>query len=158
MENSAVRLDRGCAIEKKRWDAMEGVCWLWGISWWWLGRPLNHVCGRGGGVLGQKSETAPCGSIAVAPLGNAVGGDGQGGWVTEGEVVMMARAINQPHRQGEGLGAEYPKLSRRGSVSVLLCQTAREGGKGRWLGGLYEATAVARRCVCKREAQGGGEG
>src|SRR6202042_1636722 len=112
----------------------------------------------GGGVLGQKFETASRGSIAVVPLGKAVGGDGRGGWVTgvtEGEVVMMVRASNQPRRRGEGLGAEYPKLSRRGSVSFLSCQTAREGGKGRWLGGLYEATAVARRCVCKREARGG---
>src|SRR6202167_2891972 len=100
--------------------------------------------GGGGGVLGQNSETAPRSSIAVAPLGNAVGGDGQGGWVTEGEVVMMVRASNQPCRRGEGWGAEYPKLSRCGSVSVLSCQTAREEGKGRWLGGLYEAMAVAR--------------
>ena len=77
--------------------------------------------------MGQKFETASRGSIAVAPLGKAVGGNGRRGWVTgatEGEVVMMVRASNQPRRRGEGLGAEYPKLSRRGSVSVLPCQTA----------------------------------
>ena len=56
------------------------------------------------------------------------------------------------HEVGEGLGAEYPKLSCRGSVSVLLCHTVTEGGKGRWWGSFYETTAVVGWCVCKREA------
>jgi hypothetical protein len=46
----------------------------------------------GGGVSGQKSEIEPRGSIAVALLEQAVGGDGGGVLVARGELVVVVKA------------------------------------------------------------------
>ena len=45
----------------------------------------------GGGVLGQ-SEIEPCGSVAVAPLEQAAGGDRGGVLVARGELMVVVKA------------------------------------------------------------------
>ena len=68
------------------------------------------------------------------------------------EAAAVTGGCIYKHEVGEGLGAKYPKLSHCGSVSVLTCHTAMEGGKGRWWGGFYEMMVVVGWCVCKHEA------
>ena len=58
--------------------------------WSLLGRLFDNV--HRGWCFGSKSEIEPHGSIAVAPLEQAVGGNGGGVLVARGELMVVVKA------------------------------------------------------------------
>jgi hypothetical protein len=73
------------------------------------------------------------------------------------EGVVVVGHCFRKHEVGEGVWAEQPKLSRRGSISGALCEMAKGDGVEGWCGGgVYEVAAVVGLLVNARQRGGFG--